>query len=245
MLNSDSIVPLYEQVSNAIQEKIRKNELKPGDRVGSINELVNEYNISRVTAVSVIEDLVKKGFAVSRQGKGTFVKNGYIGEELMSLRSFKEISREGESSIVKFEEITLPEELADIFEDGDTEGILIYRLQISNGNPIGLISMTLPKTIAAKCNVNAEDLERFSMFDYLENNGLVVTSATQTISADSAEGEIAKILKLPEGSPILHVERTSYDVDGRAVMCSVFYYRSDSYSYTVKLRRVKGSNFDS
>lgn len=243
MINSDSVVPIYEQVSNKIQEKIRKNELKPGERIGSINELIKEYDISRVTAVSVIEDLAKKGFVESRQGKGTFVKNGYIGEELMSLRSFKEISKEGESKIIKFEKIHLPEDVVDIFNTTDTEGVLIYRLQMSNKKPIALITIMLPQSIVNKCDLKADSLDRFSMFEYLEKYGIEVVSATQTISASAAGGEVSELLQLPEGSPILYVERTSFDQDGQAVMCSTFNYRSDSYSYIVNLKRTKGSEF--
>lgn len=239
MINNDSFIPLYEQVSNKIQEKIRKGELKPGERIGSINELLKEYDISRVTAVNALEDLVKRGFAVSRQGKGTFVKNAYIGEELMSLRSFKEISTEGGSKIIDFEKISLSEELAEIFGQTDTAGLLIRRLQFFKDKPIGLIVMTLPESIAEKVNLDKELLERNSMFDQLENGGVNVVSARQVISASSASGEVARMLDLDDGSPILLVTRTSYDDEGLAVMYSTFYYRSDSYSYTVTLNRNK------
>ena len=229
MINNDSFIPLYEQVSNKIQEKIRKGELKPGERIGSINELLKEYDISRVTAVNALEDLVKKGF----------VKNAYIGEELMSLRSFREISTEGGSKIIGFEKILLPEELIEVFGPADTEGLLIRRLQFFKDKPIGLIVMTLPESVVEKVNLNKELLERNSMFDQLENGGVNVVSARQVISASSVSGEIAGVLDLDDGSPILLVTRTSYDGEGQAVMYSTFYYRSDSYSYTVTLNRNK------
>ena len=151
MIDSESIIPLYEQVSNKIHEKILRGELKPGARIGSINELIKEYHVSRVTAVNAIEDMVKKGFAVSRQGKGTFVKEAYIGDELLSLRSFNEISVEGHSSIIRFERTELPEKLQSTF-DGETERLLIHRLQFFKDSPIGLIEITLPWSVAEKVN---------------------------------------------------------------------------------------------
>ncbi|WP_279010828.1 GntR family transcriptional regulator [Synergistes jonesii] len=239
MINNDSFIPLYEQVSNKIQEKILKGELKPGERIGSINELLKEYEVSRVTAVNALEDLVKRGFVVKRQGKGTFVKNAYIGEELMSLRSFKEISREGKSRIIGFEKITLPEETAQIFGNISQTGWKIRRLQLFKDEPIGLIVMLLPEHVTEKLTLDKELLERNSMFDQLENVGISVTTARQVISAARAEGEIADLLGLQEGNPILLVKRTSYDENRVAVMDSTFYYRSDSYSYTVTLTRNK------
>ena len=88
MIEMDSYIPIYQQVSKIIQDKINSGELKPGDRIGSIAELVKLYNISRVTAISALEDLVRKGFVISKQGKGSFVKNGHLDEDLLSLRSF-------------------------------------------------------------------------------------------------------------------------------------------------------------
>lgn len=238
MIDSESMIPLYEQVSNKIHEKILRGELKPGARIGSINELIKEYHVSRVTAINAIEDMVKKGFAVSRQGKGTFVKEAYIGDELLSLRSFNEISVEGHSSIIRFERTELPEKLQSTF-DGETERLLIHRLQFFKDSPIGLIEITLPWSVAEKVNPARTQLEHSSMFDVLQNGGVNVKTAKQVISASGASKETARLLGLNEGAPILLATRTSYDEKGRAVMFSTFFYRSDSYSYTVTLNRNK------
>lgn len=241
MVKQDSMVPLYEQLSNNIQEKIRKGELHPGDRISSINELVNEYNVSRVTVINAIEDLLKKGFVVSRQGKGTFVRHGYIGEELMSLRSFKEIGMEQSadfnSTIVKFERADLPEKVMLALNGSESRGIIIHRLHTYKDEPIGYVEVVIPESIAERTDLTKESLGRLSMFEYFDQHGITIVGADQVISAGTASNNVYDMLNLPKGSPVLLVDRTSFDASGTPVMFGYFSYRSDAYSYKVHLMR--------
>lgn len=248
MIQFNSPIPIYQQISNIIQERIDKYELKPGDRIGSISELMKEYSIGRVTAVSVIEDLVKRGYVISKQGKGTFVKDGQISETLLSLNSFKEISKHNscyfEYLIIKYEEIHLNEYLKDIFDYGDTEGIYIQRLHLYKDKPVALYDIYLPKSIANITGMNEESIGKLSMFEFLENNGVKVDEAMQTINAINAYGEISKILKIEDGKALLLTERISYNKDKMAVMCSNLYYLGDTFNYTVKLKRNRNGSIE-
>ena len=243
MVQQDNIVPLYEQLSNNIQEKIRKGELHPGDRISSINKLVKEYNVSRVTVINAIEDLIKKGFVVSRQGKGTFVRHGYIGEELMSLRSFKEIGMEQStdfnSTIIRFEWGDLPEKVTLAMHGTECRGIIIHRLHTYKDEPIGFVEVVIPESIAKKTDLTKESLGRLSMFEYFDQHGVTVVGADQIISAGTASNNVCDMLNLPKGSAVLLVDRTSFDAFGTPVMFGYFSYHSDAYSYKVRLRRDK------
>lgn len=247
MIETDSYIPIYQQVSKIIQDKINSGDLKPGDRIGSIAELVKIYSISRVTAVSAVEDLVKKGFVVTRQGKGTFVKNGHLDEDLLSLKSFVEIS-EGKAikydiNITKFEKVPTTEYLLDLFDNGEDEIFYVQRVHSYKGQPIALCNMFIPTSIIEKSKMNKESIESQPVFTFLERSGLAVVEASQTISAIAAEEEVSKILRVNLGDPILFAERVSYDEEKRPIMCANFYYRADSYSYSVKLRRTKNKDY--
>jgi DNA-binding LacI/PurR family transcriptional regulator len=65
--------PLYEQVSKDIKRKIKEKVLKPGDIVGSHNELSKEYSVSIITIKKALSDLVNEGILFTRVGKGTYV----------------------------------------------------------------------------------------------------------------------------------------------------------------------------
>ena len=48
-IDSEKKTPKYLQIVNAITDSIKKGKLKKGDRIFSINELSNEYFLSRDT----------------------------------------------------------------------------------------------------------------------------------------------------------------------------------------------------
>jgi GntR family histidine utilization transcriptional repressor len=64
---------LYQQVREYITLKIGKKEWKPGDRVPSEQELVNQFGISRMTVNRALRELSEQGLVVRIAGVGTFV----------------------------------------------------------------------------------------------------------------------------------------------------------------------------
>ena len=55
-------------------EKIRSGELKPGDRVPSVTELVETYNVSHSTARRSLAKLKEMGLTDTVPGYATFVR---------------------------------------------------------------------------------------------------------------------------------------------------------------------------
>ncbi len=72
-LDFDSRLPKYRQVIQAISRDIRKQVLKPGDRIPSINEASSECYLSRDTVEKAYKELTKRGIIQSIPGKGFFV----------------------------------------------------------------------------------------------------------------------------------------------------------------------------
>lgn len=65
--------PLYAQLAALIRTKIDKGEYKPGERIPSELELVQEFNISRGTARKALEVLRDEGKILTLPGRGSFV----------------------------------------------------------------------------------------------------------------------------------------------------------------------------
>ena len=49
--------------------------LKPGDKLPSESQLQKEYNMSRVTVRSAMEELTAEGYIIKVQGKGVSSRN--------------------------------------------------------------------------------------------------------------------------------------------------------------------------
>ncbi|MBN1781978.1 GntR family transcriptional regulator [bacterium] len=71
--NKDSFVPIYQKLYNYYREAIITQKYRPGDRISSINEMIDDYGIARETAKSVLKMLSEDGLIIQKPGKGSFV----------------------------------------------------------------------------------------------------------------------------------------------------------------------------
>lgn len=65
----------YEQVATKIEEIILKNQLKPGDKIPSVRDVVKELDVSLATVVQAYSVLEAKGIVISRPKSGYFVNS--------------------------------------------------------------------------------------------------------------------------------------------------------------------------
>lgn len=66
---------LYEEVTEELKRMIREGELKPGDRLASVKELAEAFNVGRSAVREALSALQAMGLIEMRQGEGTFVRN--------------------------------------------------------------------------------------------------------------------------------------------------------------------------
>jgi DNA-binding GntR family transcriptional regulator len=70
-VDRDSMVPVWQQVTDDLRRRIESGELR--GMVPGINRLAEEYGIARNTAVKVLAALTQQGVIVSVHGKGHYV----------------------------------------------------------------------------------------------------------------------------------------------------------------------------
>jgi GntR family transcriptional regulator, transcriptional repressor for pyruvate dehydrogenase complex len=74
-MNYKKIKPkkLYEEVAEAIYELIRTGELKPGEKLDSVQQLAENFQVGRSAIREALTSLRAMGLVELRQGEGTFV----------------------------------------------------------------------------------------------------------------------------------------------------------------------------
>jgi DNA-binding transcriptional regulator YhcF (GntR family) len=87
-----SATPKYQQLVNAVLNAIKQNILKKGDVMPSINELSFHYEISRVTIEKGYNKLRKMGILEAFHGKGYFISNTEIGQDIKIFLMFNKLS---------------------------------------------------------------------------------------------------------------------------------------------------------
>ena len=73
IINSSSMVPIYEQIMDQIKARITAGDLKENDILPSVRTLAKELKISALTVKKVYDNLEQDGFTVTVHGKGTYV----------------------------------------------------------------------------------------------------------------------------------------------------------------------------
>lgn len=65
---------IYEEVAEAIYEMIRNGQLKPGDRLDSVQQLAENFQVGRSAIREALTSLRAMGLIDMKQGEGTYVK---------------------------------------------------------------------------------------------------------------------------------------------------------------------------
>lgn len=67
--------PKYLQIENELKDEIVSGQFQYGDKFYSEKELKERFNVSSITVIRSVKELVKAGYLVRYQGKGTFVSH--------------------------------------------------------------------------------------------------------------------------------------------------------------------------
>ena len=97
IINTSSMVPIYEQIIDQIKTMIRKQELN--DQLPSVRALSKELKISALTVKKAYDELEREGFTVTIHGKGSYVTAANT--ELMMEEQKKEVEQDLEQAILK------------------------------------------------------------------------------------------------------------------------------------------------
>ena len=99
IINTSSMVPIYEQIIDQIKTMIRKQELKQNDQLPSVRALSKELKISALTVKKAYDELAREGFTLTIHGKGSYVTAANT--ELMMEEQKKEVEQDLEQAILK------------------------------------------------------------------------------------------------------------------------------------------------
>ena len=92
IINSSSMVPIYEQIVDQVKAQIISGELKEDDNLPSVRTLSKELRISALTVKKAYDSLEQEGFTVTIHGKGTYV--AAANKEMMMEEYRREVEEE-------------------------------------------------------------------------------------------------------------------------------------------------------
>ena len=220
--------------------------LAPGEAVPSERRLCAELEVSRPTLRSVVDELVRDGLLVRRQGQGMFVAEPKIAQALtqqargvaatgIGTHAVAGVTGNWTSRTVDFTRISAGARVGRRLRLAPSAPVLrATRLRLVDGEPISVETLHLPEALVP--GLTAQDLADHSFYALLESRyGIGVHDALQTIEPTVTDEEEAALLGVPQHFPALLFERVTEDEQGRVVEFSHSVYRGDRYRIVSRL----------
>jgi GntR family transcriptional regulator len=233
-------VTLYAQVRESIREQIAGGVLQPGEKLPPEEELAARMGASRMTVRRGILDLIDEGVLYRRRGVGTFVAHRHIDRNHNRLAGYLESAAE-EGFAPRIEvlarEITgakLVVARALNLREGEPV-VRVRTLRLADEEPLAIHDEHVPYRLYP--DILDAAIETRQLWELLSDRGYPVKRAVQRVEARLADEEIAQLLGIEEGAPILYKLRTVFSEDGKPVEFAVCYNRGDRYSLTTTLTR--------
>lgn len=232
--------PLYLQLVEAIKQKISSNIWKIGMMIPSENELSRELDVSVGTVKKALGVLVQEGILFRRQGKGTFVA---VPDFSKSFSRFFRYGQTGDFSgeipgsvVLDLSVIKAEPQIAEILHlVEESEVLKIKRVRTLQQIPFSVEELYLPHERFK--GLTKPLIENKLLYPiYNEMFSTPVIWADEYLQPDIADQEIAEVLGIDVGAPVMCVERLAHTYEDIPVEWRRSFGRGDSFRYHIVIR---------
>jgi GntR family transcriptional regulator len=222
----------YHEIAAALRERIASGVIAPGGMLPSESEMSTEFDVSRVTIRRALEVLREEGSVNARQGLGWFVTGATVSQSLGVLGTIEEqMVANGMVSERHVVEYAFEKATKTVAKTLDADQVLrVKRVNTADGEPFAVVTVWCPAEMGKR--LSRHDVERSPFYELLD---IQLKTATQTIGADAASADEAKLLEIPVGSPVLRCERVTRDAEGKAVLLSHHVFPAHKTNFVVEL----------
>lgn len=242
-IQADNSLPLYIQLKDILTKKIKDGTLKNGERLPSERELCQTYDVSRITVRQALSDLENKGLISRAHGKGTFVTQSKLEQELYSITPFQNaLLSKGLNPTTKYLDykiISNTYKMSKILNLPIAEDLVeLTLLGLGNDKPMAFYTSYFTCSLGLKMHELAVEYTQgnksFTTIDlYNDLPDLQIGTVYQTFEASISDHFLSNVLEIKKGSPILIVESTVYSPLDEPLEYRIAVYRGDKYKFSV------------
>jgi GntR family transcriptional regulator, phosphonate transport system regulatory protein len=238
MQDSASGVALWRQVADGIERGIADGTYAAGEKLPGETEIAEIYRVNRHTVRRALATLAERGFVRAERGSGTYVEAPRLAYPLRSRTRFSEIvgagGQEPRGQLIDASEDVATRELAK--ELGLKTGAALIRietLRLADRTPICVSTTWL---VAARCpDAGRVFATTRSMTKLLAHYGVRdYRRGTTKITAAIADAADAARLDLALGRPVLVVDSTDVDTDGKPLVTKRSRFAAERIEFVVE-----------
>ncbi|HEV7914357.1 MAG TPA: GntR family transcriptional regulator [Albitalea sp.] len=231
---------LHSQIREIVRRRVFDGTYAPHSQMPSEAQMMDAFQVSRITIRQALGDLQKEGLIFKVAGKGSFVAKPKAFQSLSRLQGFGEAMSpsgyETFSQVLSTRQVAATERVARRLGMATGDAVFeIQRLRYLNREPISVDVSYFPPALGER--LAQEDLATRDIFVILENDlGQQLTHADVQIEAISADESLARQLRIAEASPLLRIERLTHAGE-QPIDFEFLYYRGDAFQYRLRIER--------
>lgn len=237
-------LPKYHQIYLVLREQLAEGRFADG-LPGEV-ALAGQFGVARITVRKALEQLAAEGLIERARGRGTVPlapARPAAGSERMHLTGLLEnivsMGLRTKVRVLACEEMPATDAVAQALQIAPGTPVQkALRVRSTKEGPLSLITTHVPAALTQ--GFGRRELAKQPILILLEQSGVRIGRAVQTISARLADAAVAKELGVNVGSALLAVTRLIFDEDDRPVQWLHGLYRPDRYQYEMQLSRVGG-----
>jgi GntR family transcriptional regulator len=240
-------LPKYHRIYLVLREQLQEGRFAhglPGELA-----LMQQFGVARVTVRRALGELAAEGLISREPGRGTrpigwpSAGASSVAQEPMRtqltglLENLVSMGLRTSVKVLDVDMVAASDSVAAALSL--PPGALVQkaiRVRSTRDGPLSHITTYVPAELARR--FGRRELSRKPILLLIEEAGVKVGRAVQTISARLADAEVAGHLDLAVGSALLAVRRLIYDEQERPVQWLHGLYRPDRYEYEMQLSRV-------
>jgi GntR family transcriptional regulator, phosphonate transport system regulatory protein len=238
MQDAASGVALWRQVADGIERAIASGSFAAGEKLPGEIEIAETYRVNRHTVRRALATLAERGLVRAERGSGTYVEAQRIAYPLRSRTRFSEIvgagGREPRGQLIGASEEPATRDLArQLALKTGAPLIRIEALRLADRIPICVgttwfSAERFPEAgrIYERVRSTTKLLAHYGIRDYRR--------ASTRVTAGIVDATDAAQLDLPLGRPILVVDSTDVDADGRPLLTTHARFAAERVEFLVE-----------
>lgn len=230
-IDRSSAAPMYAQLRGVIMDAIDDGKLRVGDVLPGEHQLCEQYGVSRTVVRQALAELEHEGIIERVKGKGSFVARPKTTESFAHTMQglFEDVESRGSrvhSDILQFATVPAEPDIADMLEvEPMTDVTVLVRRRFVDGEAWALSTTWMPLRISAL--VDVDDLAEGSLYAQLRAAGVTAVRGLRSAEAVIADPDIAEILHIEEGAPLMRLRSVIRDADDQVLEYFDAYHLGD------------------
>ncbi|WP_395825266.1 histidine utilization repressor [Collimonas sp.] len=210
LAKNNKAVPSFQLVKDHVLQQIRSGEWKLGDLIPSERELMQQFNLSRMTVNRALRELTDNQMLVRIQGSGTYVAPGKYQSTLVEIRSIDdELVARGHryrSQVLTLEASVTPLALKAL---GVDSGSVFYSVIVHFADDIPIQLEDRYTNPALFPDYLQQDFHRITPNHYMVQVA-PLDRAEYSIESKMPDPAVRKLLQMEAGEPCLLLSRRTW-----------------------------------